>query len=104
MDTYICESCNKQFEKPEKINKFLYSIGLLFLYGLIQWLILLSGTFIAWYLIWLINLFAIFHILSVIFRNSGRGKCPYCSSTDFVCTDSVKGQEIIRQIKKLKKH
>jgi len=105
MDTYICESCNKQFEKPEKKNKFLSFITLICIYGIILYFIEsiqvtdLSMAFSRFLFDWFIAFVAIVHILIMLFKDSGRGKCPYCGSTDFVFTDSVKGKDIIRKIK-----
>ena len=47
---------------------------------------------------------AIVHILTVIFKDKGRGKCPCCLSEDFVLLDSIKGQNLLKQIKKYKQH
>ena len=109
-DNFICESCNKTFDNPKKTNKFLKTCCLVLVYGLILFVIesiptndvsnilprfIMDITFL---------IIAIVHILTVIFKDNGRGKCPYCLSEDFVLLDSIKGQNLLKQIKKYKQH
>ncbi len=104
---YVCESCNKTFGVPEKMNKFLRVCGLLGVYGVLLWLIesiptndisLLLPRFILDIAFVII---AIVHILITLFKDNGRGKCPYCGAADFISINSVKGQELMKQIEKL---
>lgn len=111
---YICESCNKTFGVPKKINKFLRVCGLFGFYIVVLLLIenyvpnnyvpiiddisLLLPRFILDIAFFVI---AIVHILITLLQDNGRGKCPYCGANDFVSMDSVKGHELMQQIEKL---
>lgn len=105
---YICESCNETFGLPEKTNKFLKICGLLLIYGLILYLIEsiptndLSNLLPRFILDMAFIIIAIVHILITLFKDSGRGKCPYCGATDFISINSVKGQNLIKQVKELR--
>lgn len=103
---YICESCNETFFHPEKRNKFLYICGLLGIYSVILFLVesiptddisLILPRFIMDVAFAII---CIVHILVVLCKDSGRGKCPYCGSTDFISINSIKGKELLEKIEK----
>lgn len=108
-DNFICESCNKTFDSPKKVNKLVKVCFLLLIYGFILLVIdniptddvsnilprfILEITFL---------IIAIVHILTTLFKDVGRGKCPFCMSEDFVLIDSIKGQNLLKQIQKNKK-
>ena len=106
MKKYICESCNKDFDTPDKINKFFAVIGLLFIYIVLSFLIIPFAIVLSFFivpfasLLWII---ALIHIISIIVKDNKRGKCPNCGSIDFVYIESVKGQVLLKKIKKIKK-
>lgn len=106
---FICESCNKTFVKPEKTNKFLKICGLLLIYGLIivgiesistDDISILLPRFI---LDMAFIIIAAVHILMTLFKDNGRGKCPHCGAIDFISIDSIKGQNLLKQVNKIKK-
>jgi len=105
---YICESCNETFGLPEKTNKFLKICGLLLIYGVILYLIEsiptndISNLLPRFILDMAFIIIAIVHILMTLFKDSGRGKCPYCGATDFISINSVKGQNLVKQVKELR--
>ena len=110
---FICESCNKTFNAPEKINKFLAVCGLLLVYGLlpvgIGFIMGLIGVplyimaMLSW-LSWGIWIIGIVHIIITVVKDTGRGKCPHCGATDFISINSVKGQNLLKQIKKIRQN
>lgn len=55
MKKYICESCNKDFNAPNKINKFFAIIGLLIIYTILSFLIIPLS--------WLIGIIGLCHII-----------------------------------------
>lgn len=103
MAEFICESCNKEFDKPEKMNRTLSVIGLVVLYWfLLSVMDTLPGISSVFATI-LIGIAGSIHVIYIsLFKEIGRGKCPCCKSKDFVSTDSIKGHEIISKLKKLR--
>ena len=106
---FICECCNKIFDNPKKPNKLLKVCCLVLVYGLILLVIEsiptndISNILPRFIMDITFLIIAIVHILTVIFKDNGRGKCPYCLSEDFVLLDSIKGQNLLKQIKKNQK-
>lgn len=106
---YVCEACNHLFTEPKKTNKILSVFMLIIIYGLLIFLvesIQSNDLSVAGFRFILdISLFvaAIIHIIVVCLKENKRGKCPYCLSEDFVLLDSVKGQNLLKQIKKNQK-
>lgn len=107
---FICESCNETFGKIAKTNKFLKICGLLLIYGIILYLIEsiptndISNLLPRFILDMAFFIIAIVHILMTLFKDNGRGKCPHCGATDFISINSVKGQNLLKQIKKIRQN